>query len=100
MARILTNSKNFQIIKMAWREYVAATDSWGLADCCGQNSSEDDLYFVAVLNSVFCPMCFKAWYDTAKHYSSEIQKEQESFVKMKHKLEDLGCWENETDSLQ
>ena len=99
MARLLENSKKFQVIKLTWREYVAATDSWGLADCCGQNSSEDDLYFIAVLDQVYCPMCFKAWYDSARRYSSDVQKEQEAFVRMKHKLEDLGCWENETDSI-
>lgn len=100
MSRLLENNKKFQVIKLTWREYAAATDSWGLCDACGQNTSEEPLFYVAVLDHVFCEMCFKAWYDTAKRYSVDMPKEQEAFIRMKHKLMDLGCWENETDSIQ
>lgn len=91
MAEILKNDKGFLIIKMSWRECVAITDSWGLSDCCGQNSSEEPLFYIAVLDQFYCESCYNAWYDTAKRYSSEIQKEQEAFVKVKNKLKDLGC---------
>ena len=100
MAKLWKNNKTFQVIKLTWREYVAATDTFGLCDACGQNSSEEPLYYVAVVDHVFCEMCFKAWYDTAKRYSVDMPKEQEAFIRMKHKLMDLGCWENETDSIQ
>lgn len=93
MAKLLTNSKGFLIIKMCWREYVAVSDTFGLCDLCGQNSCEEDLFFVAVLNQVYCPTCYKAWYDGAKRYSSEMQKEQLAFVEMKNKLNDLGVWD-------
>lgn len=100
MARLLGNNKKFQIIKLSWREYAAATDSWALCDACGQNSSEDQLFYVAVVDHVFCEMCFKAWYDTAKRYSVDMPKEQDAFIRMKRKLEDLGCWDNAIDDLQ
>jgi hypothetical protein len=93
MAILWENKKKFQIIKMSWREYAAATDSWGLCDACGQNSSEEPLYYVAVLNVVFCPDCFDAWYGGAKRYSVDMPKEQANFVRMKQKMKDLGCWE-------
>lgn len=93
MAKILKNDKRFLIIEMPWREYVAITDSWGLADCCGQNTSEENVYYIAVLNQFYCGICFNAWISTAMRYKSDLEKEQYNFVKMKGKLEDLGTWE-------
>ena len=74
MAKQLQNDKGFLIIKLSWREYVAATDTWGWADCCQQNTSEDDLYFISVLDQVYCPICYEAWYDTARRYKSDFEK--------------------------
>jgi hypothetical protein len=51
------------------------------------------LYYVAVLDVAFCPDCFDAWYGGAKRYSVDMPKEQANFVRMKQKMEDLGCWE-------
>ena len=78
---------------MCWKECVAITDSWGLADCCGQNSSEEDLYYIAVLDQYYCKTCFDAWYSGAKRYRSDIEKEQYNFVGVKNKLVDLGVWD-------
>lgn len=90
MAQILKNDKQLKIIKMSWREYVAATDSWALCACCGNNSSEEDLFFVAMVNDAYCKKCFDAYYSTVKRYKSDFEKEQMNFVKMKNKLKDLG----------
>lgn len=93
MAKLWQNDKQFKIIKMSWKECVAITDSWGLADCCGKNSSEEDLYYIAVLNQFYCKTCLDAWLSGAKRYKSDLEKEQICFVKTKRKLEDLGTWE-------
>ena len=73
---------------------VCVTDSWGLADCCGQNSSEDCLFYIAVLDQYYCESCMKAWYGGATRYKSDIEKEQYNFVKVKNKLKDLGTWDD------
>lgn len=93
MAIKYQNDKNFLIIKMSWKECVAITDSWGLADCCGQNSSEEDLYYIAVLDQYYCKTCLDAWYSGAKRYKSDLEKEQLNFVKVKNKLVDLGVYD-------
>lgn len=92
MANLWKNDKNFKIIQMSWREYVATTESWGLCDCCGGSDFEYGGYYIPLIDSWFCKTCFDAWYSTAKRYKVDIQKEQEKFIKMKHKLEDLGAW--------
>lgn len=94
MASLLKNNKGFKIIKMCWREYVACTDSFGLCGLCGDNSSEDPLYFIAVIDQAYCKTCFDAWYGSARRYSSEMEKEQHAFVVMREKLRDLGAWED------
>lgn len=93
MASLWNNDKNFKIIEMSWRECAAITDSWALSDCCGQNSSEEMLYYIAILDQYYCKTCLDAWLSGAKKYKSDIEKEQLNFINVKHKLEDLGCWE-------
>lgn len=97
MARLLENKKGFKIIKLTWRETVCITDSWGLSDCCGQNSSEEPLFYIAVLDRYFCECCMNAWLSGATRYKSDIEKEQYNFVKVKNKLKDLGTWSDERD---
>lgn len=86
------NDKNLKIIEMSWREYVAVTDSWGLCDLCGQNSSEEPIYYIALLKQYYCKPCLDAYLSGAKRYKSDLEKEQYNFVEVKHKLEDLGCF--------
>lgn len=93
MASLWKNEKQFKIIEMSWKEYVAATDSWGLCDICGDNSSEEPLYFVALVNQAYCPRCLEAYMSGAKRYKGDIEKEQENFVRMKNVLKDLGVWD-------
>ena len=92
MANLWKNDKQFKIIKMSWKEYVASTDSWGLCSCCGDNSAEESLYYVALIDDAYCQKCFDAYYQGAKRYKGDVEKEQANFIKMKNKLVDLGVW--------
>lgn len=95
MAIKYQNNKNFSIIKMTWKECVAITDSWALCDLCGQNSCEEPLYYIALINQFYCQTCFDAWISGAKRYSSDLEKEQYNYIKIKNKLIDLGTWEQQ-----
>lgn len=91
MAKIYQN-QHFKIIEANWVEYVNVTDTFGLCDVCANNTSEEPIYYVAVLDQWYCKTCLDAYLSGAKKYKSDIQKEQENFIKTKHKLEDLGAW--------
>ena len=90
MATRIQNNKNFLIVEVSWKEYVALTDSWGMCDCCGDYDSEMVFYYVAVIDSFLCKTCFDAWYSTAKRYSVDIEKERQNYNKKKSRLKDLG----------
>lgn len=92
MASLWKNNKNFKIIQANWVEYVNVTDTFGLCDVCANNSSDDPIYYIAVLDQWYCKTCLDAYLSGAKKYKSDIQKEQENFVRVKHKLEDLGVY--------
>lgn len=92
MASLWRNTKQFKVIKMSWKECVAITDSWALCDLCGQNSSEEPLYYIAVINQFYCESCFNAWFSSAKRYKSDLEKEQMNFVNVRNKLRDLDVW--------
>lgn len=93
MAKLWQNDKQLKIIKMSWKEYVASTDSWGLCSCCGNNSAEEPLYYIALVGDAYCPDCFDEYYRGAKRYKSDLEKEQKNYIEMRNKLMDLGCWE-------
>lgn len=93
MACLWKNNKGFKIIKANWVEYVNVTDTFGLCDVCANNSSEDDVYYIAVLDQWYCKTCLDAWLSGAKKYKSDIEKEQLNFVGVRSKLRDLGCFE-------
>lgn len=95
MAKLLKNEKQFKIIEMSWNEYVAATDTWGLCDICGDNTSEQPLFFVALVNQCYCKKCLDAYLSGARRTKGDFEKEQMNFIKMKNKLVDLGTWEND-----
>lgn len=94
MANLWKNDKQFKIIELGWKEYVAATDSWGLCDICSNNSSEEPLYFVALVNQTYCKTCLDAYLSGAKRYKGDLEKEQHNFITMRNKLKDLGCWKD------
>ena len=73
MANLWQNDKGLKIIKMPWREYAAATDSWALCACCGDNTSEEPVYFVALINDIFCEKCLSAYLTGAKRYKDELE---------------------------
>lgn len=93
MAKLWKNEKQFKIIELCWKEYVAATDTWGLCDICGNNSSEQPLYFVALVNQCYCKTCLDAYLKEARRYKSDFQKEQANFITIRNKLIDLGIWD-------
>ena len=93
MAKQEWNSKNFLVIRMSWREYVAATDSWGFCDLCGQQDfDEKEGYYIPAIDQWYCKVCFDGWLSSATHYPSDREKERERFNKMKIKLQRLGVW--------
>ena len=92
MASLWKNDKYFKIIQANWVEYVNVTDTFGLCDLCANNSSEDPIYYISILDQWYCKTCLDAWLIDAKRYKSDFKKEQENFIKIKHKLEDLGAW--------
>lgn len=92
MANLWKNDKNFKIIKVNWVEYVNCTDSFGLCDVCANNTSEEPIYYIAVLDQWYCKTCLDAWLSGAKRYKSDMEKEQLNFIKIKNKLEDLGAY--------
>jgi len=95
MATRFKNEKNFLIIKMSWREYVACTETWGLCDCCGESDFDTGGYYIATIDSWFCQKCFDAYISTATHHRTDLKMEQQRWSKMVGKLRDLGTWENE-----
>lgn len=90
MATKFQNDKQFLVIEMPWKEYVAISDTFGLCSCCGEYDSEMIFFYVATIDSFFCKTCFDAWYSGAINYKVDREKERQNWNKIVGKLRDLG----------
>ena len=92
MATIVKNKKRFKVIKLSRREAISVC-GFGffhktvLCDNCNKIlTNDDELYYVAVLDFVFCKECYKEWYAKSKKYDEDAAYEKKHFDKYKSLL--------------
>lgn len=91
MAKQVKNDKGFLVIKTSLAELLPLTDDFGACCLCG--NTEDTVYMIAAINEYYCETCYKAWYDSATRYKSDIPEETKRFNDWVAQLTDLGLWE-------
>ena len=84
MAEIINNEKGFKVIKVDMVE-CARWGGLGICDDCNECIGLCG-YYVAVLNSVLCEECYKAWYERSKRYREDKRIESRNFEYMKKHL--------------
>ena len=67
----------FLVIEATRAEMHRACGSPGICDYCGKVS--DNGYYIAVLNSWYCPKCYKRWRTSARPYDSDKPIERRNF---------------------
>lgn len=101
MAALVENKKGFLVIAMTTSEAIHDCD-FGYADnekgeyyliCDNCNELLNVhpkkhliVYYVAVLNRLFCDKCYKEWYARATRYNEDIPYEERYFNKYAKKL--------------
>lgn len=90
MAVRVENEKGFLVITMSVQEAVDVchfgfaetelTDGCLICDNCNADLKDESLvYYVPVLNRLFCTECYKEWYATATRYDEDIPYEEKYF---------------------
>ena len=69
--------KDFLIIECTRGELSAVTLMPCICDYCAKPSETG--YYIAVLNSWYCPKCYKRWRKSAKPYESDKPIERRNF---------------------
>lgn len=87
MAKIIDNPKKFRIIEMSLVEVNQAFGGLGVCDLCC--TSPQTGYYIAVLNSWYCPECYNRWVKNAKRYAEDINTEERNFERVKERLSQL-----------
>lgn len=64
-----------------------------ICDNCNAECNAGDVYYIPVLNRVFCQDCFDEWHKTATYYPEDAPYERRYFNSIKKVLEDSGLWE-------
>lgn len=101
MAIRIKNEKGFLIIAMTTVEAIHDCDFgysddekgeyYLLCDNCNEllnihPEKHPVVYYIAVLNRLFCTKCYKEWYATATRYDEDIPYEERYFNKYAKKL--------------
>lgn len=88
MATIITNNKQFKIIKLNSDEAIKLCkfgiifndEELLICDNCNDLIVEEkELYYVACMNRLFCKKCYENWYATAIRYKEDIPYEEKYF---------------------
>lgn len=84
MAKIVNNDKGFKVISLS-KEDAAFLDFgiYGLGECvclrCNKICSNEDIYYIAVLNDIMCKNCYEEWIKDAERYSEDVFIENKNF---------------------
>mgnify|MGYP000764598663 CR=1 FL=1 len=68
MAQIVSNEKGFKVI------HVETLDMWVIGSpakcdyCTADMATPDGGYYIAVLNKIYCPQCYKRWLSEARRH--------------------------------
>lgn len=90
MAEIVENKEGFRVIRMSIEEaihkcefgfYNVSTNTTLLiCDNCNKLMNNDnEVYYVAVLNRLFCKECYEEWYAHAIRYKEDAKYEERYF---------------------
>lgn len=96
MAKIINHEKGFKIIELSPEEALKHA-GFGIGiklvcDNCNNPFFIDDklkLYYIAVLNMVFCKDCYEKWINNATYYPEDAAYELNHFNWYKELLNDV-----------
>lgn len=92
MAVLTPNPKDMHIIRLAAYEMMAVKDGhFGLCDLCQQGTEYG--YLIPLIDSFYCPVCYKAYIESVTFYKPDIKREQERYQFYCKLLDRLGAWE-------
>ena len=96
MATIINHEKGFKIIELSPEEAIKhAGFGFGcelVCDDCNEAffiDIEEPLYYIAVLNMVFCKDCYEEWVNNATYYPEDAAYELKRFNYYKELLSDV-----------
>ena len=98
MAKNVINEKGFKVIALKPNEcqqigfgFQDETDFELICDNCNELIN-DELYvfYVCVLNRVFCKQCFQEWYENAVYYPEDVRYENDKYENVKALIESSG----------
>ena len=98
MAKNVVNEKGFKILAMKPEEckqvgfgFQDETDFELICDNCNELiNNELYVFYVCVLNRVFCKECFQNWYEDAVRYPEDIRYEDNKYESIKSLIESRG----------
>ena len=82
---IVHNNKGFKVLQLTPKEslllnFGVIENNQHLVICAGcNNSCNDSIYYISVLNDCMCENCFKEWLEDATYYIEDKHFEDQMF---------------------
>lgn len=95
MAKILETDKGLKVIECSSAEIGKVNGlGFGVCDFCNDAPlPSQGGYYIAVLNSWYCPKCYEDWYKRAKYYPEDADIENRNFEFYRDLLDSKGLIE-------
>lgn len=84
MAKVIENKKGFKVIELSLSEVNKAFGGLGICDDCNKASFTHN--YIAVLNSCYCPECYKDFEERATYYPEDSKVEKSNFENASKKI--------------
>lgn len=85
MAKIIENIKGFKVIEISLLEVATYLGGFGICDLCSTQHKTG--FYIAVLNSWYCPKCYDEFTQRATRYTEDTKIEDTNFNHCKKLLE-------------
>ena len=92
MAQIVSNEKGFKVI------HVETLDMWVIGSpakcdyCTADMATPDGGYYIAVLNKIYCPQCYKRWLSEARRHPQDAPIEARNYNTYRQILYFTSLW--------
>lgn len=79
MAQIVSNEKGFKIIHVETLDMRVIGSPAKCDYCTADMATPDGGYYIAVLNKIYCPQCYKRWLSEARRHPQDAPIEARNY---------------------
>lgn len=85
-----------KVVVATRKEMIAAFEEPCVCHLCSEEVMPDErMYYIPVLDALYCKRCFDFWLSVATTYKVDIPVEKKNLKSIIEKMEEMGCLDDD-----